>query len=563
MKKRLVLFVFTLSLPLRLLAQDSGVFLTLPVSAKAGAMGDSYTAISDDPFGIYYNPAGIAFARNFAVALTYHKYLQDVTGNSFGLVYPFKNFSFAVAPTIFKMKDEPIYDSQGVATGESFGYEGKVIPIAVALRLGRLAVGGAVKSYKENIGGGTSGTTAYDLGALYRLNRFSVGASLQNIGGKVFDYELAKITRLGVAYNLGKHVLAVDFKKEGEDSGAFSVGTAFALSDSIKLRGGWRFRDDFGGLTFGLGTELGSLSFDYAFLSYGDLGVTHKAGLSLAFPPGDGKPKPKRTKPVQPVAPVAVNNPPSIDWSGEEGYFAGISTGVGSTEMAFVYRIRYSDLDGHSPAQGFPRVHIAKSNWEIPGSPFEMEFISGNNKVGAIYTYSQTLTPGNDYSYFFEARDTQGASATGIPTTTMPGPSVVKLEMKRISGGTNVAVAEFTGKNVSQADASIVTDFVRTELIKTGLFNVMDRNNMDTVLAEQKFQNSGCTEQECAAEMGKLLNVKQMLVGSLSKLVDTYYITLNVTDVETGKIVASYESEAYSSRELKEACRKLVKNILH
>ena len=44
------------------------------------------------------------------------------------------------------------------------------------------------------------------------------------------------------------------------------------------------------------------------------------------------------------------------------------------------------------------------------------------------------------------------------------------------------------------------------------------------VLAEQKFQSSGCTEQECAVEMGKLLNVKKMLVGSLSKLLDTYYI---------------------------------------
>ena len=89
----------------------------------------------------------------------------------------------------------------------------------------------------------------------------------------------------------------------------------------------------------------------------------------------------------------------------------------------------------------------------------------------------------------------------------------------------------------------------------------MDRNNMDTVLAEQKFQNSGCTEQECAVEMGKLLNVKQMLVGSLSKLLDTYYITVNVVDVETGKITASYNSDASSSRELKDACRKIVQNL--
>ena len=561
MKKGLALLIFALLPAAKLSAQDSGVFLTLPVSAKAAAMGDAYTAISDDPFGIYYNPAGIAYARKFMLALTYHKYLQDISGNSFGFVYPFKNISIAAAPTIFKMKNEPIYDSQGVDTGDSFGYEGKVVPVAAALRIGRLAVGAAIKSYSENIGGGTSGTSAYDLGAIYRLSKLSFGASIQNIGGKVFNYDVAKITRLGMAYTLNKHVLAADYIKEGEDSGALSVGTAISLSDAIKLRGGWRFRDNFGGMTFGLGTEFGGISFDYAFVSYGDLGVTHKAGLSLAFQPGDGKPKPKKTTSVQPVAPIAVNNRPTLAWTGEEGYTAGISTTTGNTEMAFVYRVLYTDQDGHSPANGFPKVHIAKSNWEIPGSPFEMEFVSGNNKIGAVYTYSQALTPGNDYTYFFEAKDSQSAIAAGAPTSTLPGPSVAKLEIKRIVGGTNVAVAEFTGKNVSQADASIVTDFVRTELVKTGRFNVMDRNNMDTVLAEQKFQNSGCTEQECAIEMGKLLNVKQMLVGSLSKLVDTYYITLNVTDVETGKIVASYESEAYSSRELKEACGKLVKNI--
>ncbi|MBU2574722.1 MAG: CsgG/HfaB family protein [Elusimicrobia bacterium] len=126
----------------------------------------------------------------------------------------------------------------------------------------------------------------------------------------------------------------------------------------------------------------------------------------------------------------------------------------------------------------------------------------------------------------------------------------------------NIAVAEFTGKNVSQADASIVADFLRTELVNTGSFNVMDRNNMDSVLAEQKFQSSGCTEQQCAVEMGKLLNVKQMFVGALSKLLDTYYITANVVDVETGKITASYDSNASSSLELRNACRTIVEKLI-
>jgi len=145
--------------------------------------------------------------------------------------------------------------------------------------------------------------------------------------------------------------------------------------------------------------------------------------------------------------------------------------------------------------------------------------------------------------------------------TPAAGPVFAQKEAGKMAGGANVAVAEFTGKNVSQADASIVSDFLRIELVNTGLFNVMDRNNMDSVLAEQKFQNSGCTEQQCAVEMGQLLNVEQMLVGSLSKLLDTYYITASVVDVETGKITASYDADAATSRELRSACKKIVKKI--
>lgn len=126
----------------------------------------------------------------------------------------------------------------------------------------------------------------------------------------------------------------------------------------------------------------------------------------------------------------------------------------------------------------------------------------------------------------------------------------------------NLAVAELTGKNVSQADASIVADFLRTELVNTERFVVVDRANMDKLLAEAGFQQlSGCTEAECAVQMGKLLNVQQMVVGSVSKLMDTYYITVNLVEVETGKIIASHNQEAMTARELLSACRTLAQRI--
>ena len=122
-------------------------------------------------------------------------------------------------------------------------------------------------------------------------------------------------------------------------------------------------------------------------------------------------------------------------------------------------------------------------------------------------------------------------------------------------------MADFAGNNVPQPEAAEMADCLRTELVNTGLFNVMDKVNMDAVLAEARFQNPGCTEQECAVAMGKLLKVKQMLVGSLSKLLDDYFITVTVVDAETGKITASYGSDTVPADKLKEACKKLAEQL--
>lgn len=125
----------------------------------------------------------------------------------------------------------------------------------------------------------------------------------------------------------------------------------------------------------------------------------------------------------------------------------------------------------------------------------------------------------------------------------------------------NIAVADLSAKNVSAADASIVADFLRTELVNTRRFNVIEKANMEKILAEAAFQQTGCTTSECAVQMGKLLNVHTMVVGSLSKLMDTYYITTNLVEVETGKIIASYDQDAMSAKELKQACRILAEKL--
>ncbi|MFH0947907.1 MAG: PorV/PorQ family protein [Elusimicrobiota bacterium] len=132
---------------------------------------------------------------------------------------------------------------------------------------------------------------------------------------------------------------------------------------------------------------------------------------------------------------------------------------------------------------------------------------------------------------------------------------------KKVEEKINLAVADFVAKNVSQSDASIVADFVRTELVNIGVYKVIEKASMDKILAEASFQQTGCTEYECAVQIGKILNVKQMVVGSLSKLMDTYFITVNLVDVETGEILNSENIKAHSAEGLIESCNALAKKL--
>ena len=98
---------------------------------------------------------------------------------------------------------------------------------------------------------------------------------------------------------------------------------------------------------------------------------------------------------------------------------------------------------------------------------------------------------------------------------------------------------DFKAQNVLESDSAIVSDFMRTSLVQGGYFRVIDRTNMERILAEHSFQMTGCTDQSCAIEIGKILNAEYMAIGSYSKIENTRFITVNVVSVETAQIVMS------------------------
>lgn len=91
--------------------------------------------------------------------------------------------------------------------------------------------------------------------------------------------------------------------------------------------------------------------------------------------------------------------------------------------------------------------------------------------------------------------------------------------------------------DVSKGEADIITDRLRIELFKTGNVDIMEREEMQSVLEEQGFQASGvCSDEGCLVEMGQILGVQVIITGSIGKLGKLYLLNFRAVDVQTAKI---------------------------
>lgn len=121
----------------------------------------------------------------------------------------------------------------------------------------------------------------------------------------------------------------------------------------------------------------------------------------------------------------------------------------------------------------------------------------------------------------------------------------------------NIAVAEFEPRDVALTEAMAVSDFLRDDLVKMDLFNIVGRSEMKMILAQHKFEMSGCTDRECVIDMGRILHVDKIVSGNLARVGKLYYIVASVIDVQTGKIVFSEREKFDALERLSEIVDKL------
>ena len=113
----------------------------------------------------------------------------------------------------------------------------------------------------------------------------------------------------------------------------------------------------------------------------------------------------------------------------------------------------------------------------------------------------------------------------------------------------NIAVLNLEAKGISQTEADYLSDYMRgqvtrlissEEYINTAniIYTVVERSQMNKIFEQFEIQDTGCTDVSCAIEFGKMLNVEQIIIGSIGLVGETYSISARIVDIETAKTSA-------------------------
>jgi len=126
---------------------------------------------------------------------------------------------------------------------------------------------------------------------------------------------------------------------------------------------------------------------------------------------------------------------------------------------------------------------------------------------------------------------------------------------------TKMAVLDFKTIGDSADLGEGAAEILRTTLMQTGKYTVVERSMLKQVLDEQKLGLSGAIDQNTAIGIGKILGAKLVAVGSVVKMGDSYTLNIRFVDVETGEVVSGEKLSTQSREDIPDLCGQMVRML--
>ena len=113
-----------------------------------------------------------------------------------------------------------------------------------------------------------------------------------------------------------------------------------------------------------------------------------------------------------------------------------------------------------------------------------------------------------------------------------------------------IAILQIENRTSTSVDTQALTDSLQIEIVKKKYYLVVERNQLNKILEEQKLSLSGLTETEQVTKIGQLLGAQKIWIGSLSKFGEKYVLSMKSVDVQSGVIDFADQVYAYDSESI-------------
>lgn len=268
--------------------------ITSGSGARAEAMAGAFTAIADDASAVYWNPAGLSRINKIKVSFAFDKWLMDSFYQNLSTAFP--TGPGVLGLDIFYMNYgsfNRVNESGGLTGGALNPYNLSILG-GYGISFGKeLSLGLSGKFAMQSIDTYSYTGFGVDLGLLYKTQAFSAGLALQNIGtGGAYSMPMAVRTGASVlALVMREHklLIALNLDYIFKDAPYAGLGAEYVFAKILSLRAGYRYKfsenntGGLTGLTAGAGVDINGLTIDYAFVPFGDLGLTHRVTLNMEF----------------------------------------------------------------------------------------------------------------------------------------------------------------------------------------------------------------------------------------------------------------------------------------
>jgi len=292
----ILIFLFTI-FSIRDVGTTAFPLLKVGIGPKPSALGEAYVGLPTGVSAIFWNPAGL-IGRELQFEVSHQEWFGGIRDEVLGIKLP-NGLGVGF-----------LHSSSGeIEVWDATNYPGTEPTITVATEYLQLGYGGRIaKEWHYGLGtkmlmesGYREYTFAFgaDLGIIhYQKKRFGFGLVVNHLTPK-FYYGKAKVT-LPITISIGgiyervrpfRFLTALSLPIDNRP--ILKLGAEYEIKRIVALRLGYRTGPQdlknlgfLSGLTAGLGVKIDRYEINYCFVPYGELGLTHRIGITALLPYG-------------------------------------------------------------------------------------------------------------------------------------------------------------------------------------------------------------------------------------------------------------------------------------